>query len=110
MTMDRALKAVRQDLGDGAWVALVEHFVEQDAGVLRTLRMTLPLGPQTIRLAGKEILSPRLVSWHGDPDAYYRYSGRTFEPKPWTPELLAIKRRIDELVDTTFNSVLVNFY
>src|SRR5712691_4867116 len=108
--MNRALDAVRQDLGQGAWVSLLERFVEHDVTVMNTLRETLPLGPQTIRLAGKEILSPRLVSWHGDPEAYYRYSGRTFRPNPWTPELLAIKERLDSLVDVAFNSVLVNFY
>ena len=77
---------------------------------MNTLHATLPLGRQTIRLAGQEIVSPRLVSWHGDPEAYYRYSGRTFEPKPWTPELVGIKQRLDALLGAAFNSVLVNFY
>jgi alkylated DNA repair dioxygenase AlkB len=77
---------------------------------METLRRTLPLGTQTIRLAGREVVSPRLVSWHGDPDAYYRYSGKTFTPNPWTPELLAIKQKVDAVAATTFNSVLVNFY
>ena len=108
--MMSALESARCELGDGAWVALLEEFVEDDGAVMDRLRATLPLGPQTIRLAGRDVLSPRLVSWHGDPDAYYRYSGRTFAPNPWTPELLALKARVDAVVGATFNSVLANYY
>ena len=50
------------------------------------------------------------MSWHGDPDAFYTYSGRTFTPNPWTPELLAIKERVDRAAGAAFNSVLVNYY
>jgi alkylated DNA repair dioxygenase AlkB len=108
--MTSALGGARRDLGDGAWVALLEGFVADDHVVMERLRATLPLGAQTIRLAGREVQSPRLVSWHGDPDAYYRYSGRTFAPHPWTPELLALKAPLDAAVGVAFNSVLANYY
>ena len=110
MTMDRALDTVRQELGEGAWVAVLEQFVEDDVALMEKPRETLPLGPQTIRLASREVQSPRLVSWHGDPQAHYRYSGRTFKPNPWTSGLLTVKRRLDSVVGVAFNSVLVNFY
>jgi alkylated DNA repair dioxygenase AlkB len=108
--MRLALDGVRRDLGEGAWVALLEAFIPDDLTLLESLRQTLPLGPQTIRLAGRDVLSPRLVSWHGDPHASYRYSGRTFTPNPWTPELLIVKERVDTVVGLRFNSVLVNYY
>ena len=108
--MMSALESARRDLGDGAWIALLAEFVEDDVALMERLRTTLPLGPQTIRLAGRDVLSPRLVSWHGDPNAYYRYSGRTFAPNPWTPELLALKARVDAVVGAAFNSVLANYY
>ncbi len=108
--MTPALEAARRDLGDGAWVALLEGFVGDDIALMERLWTTLPLGPQTIRLAGREVLSPRLVSWHGDPHAHYRYSGRTFAPNPWTQELLALKTRLDAAVGVVFNSVLANYY
>ena len=108
--MMSALESARRDLGDGAWIALLEEFVEDDVALMERLRTTLPLGPQTIRLAGRDVLSPRLVSWHGDPNAYYRYSGRTFAPNPWTPELLALKAWVDAVVGAAFNSVLANYY
>src|SRR5262245_36299095 len=97
-SIDRDLAGARRPLGEGAWVALLNRFIEDDAALMERLRASLPLGPQTIRLAGKDVVSPRLVSWHGDRDAYYRYSGRTFKPNPWTPELMQVKARLDELV------------
>ena len=38
------------------------------------------------------------------------YSGITVEPEPWTPTLLEIKSRIEEVSNVTFNSVLLNYY
>ena len=38
------------------------------------------------------------------------YSGITVEPEPWTPTLLKIKSRIEEVSDVRFNSVLLNYY
>src|SRR5437016_10675124 len=105
-----ALDQAKRDLGDGAWVALLDDFVPGDVSVMETLRATLPLKQESIRLAGKDVRTPRLVSWHGDPDARYAYSGRTFEPAAWTPDLLAVKQRVDATVGASFNSVLVNYY
>lgn len=105
-----ALAAARLDLGEGAWIAWLEGFIADDAALMERLRATLPLGSQTIRIGGRGVVSPRLVSWHGDPGASYRYSGRTFDPRPWTDELRRIKERIDATVGTRFNSVLVNYY
>jgi alkylated DNA repair dioxygenase AlkB len=110
MMVGRALDITRRDLGDGAWIAVLEDFVPGDLVLMEQLRAVLPLGSQTIRLAGREVLSPRLVSWHGDPDAYYRYSGRTFKPNPWTRDLQAVRERVNAAVGATFNSVLVNYY
>jgi alkylated DNA repair dioxygenase AlkB len=104
------LDDARRELGEGAWVAQLENFIADDLTLMERLREALPLGPQTIRLAGREVLSPRLVSWHGDPQAYYRYSGRTFKPNPWTSDLLAVKERVDAAVGVRFNSVLANYY
>ncbi|XOV86320.1 MAG: alpha-ketoglutarate-dependent dioxygenase AlkB family protein [Pseudomonadota bacterium] len=63
-----------------------------------------------IRIYGRECPIPRLNAWHGDPGAAYTYSGRCFQPHPWTPALLEVKQRIESLTDAAFNSVLVNLY
>ena len=104
------LERAKHDLGEGAWVALFEEFMPDHASLMERLRATLPLKQESIRLAGKDVLTPRLVSWHGDSEARYAYSGRTFEPAPWTPELLMVKERVDAAAGASFNSVLVNYY
>jgi alkylated DNA repair dioxygenase AlkB len=65
---------------------------------------------ETITLWGKTYLQPRLIAWHGDPDARYSYSKKTYEPLPWTPLLLDLKTRVESASGTTFNSVLLNYY
>jgi alkylated DNA repair dioxygenase AlkB len=65
---------------------------------------------EEIKLYGRAILLPRLTAWFGDEGKTYMYSGITVEPEPWTPTLLEIKSRIDEVSNVTFNSVLLNYY
>ena len=36
---------------------------------------------------------PRLVAWHGDPGASYRYSGTDHHPEPWTPALERVRAK-----------------
>ena len=64
----------------------------------------------TIRFYGKESLVPRLEAWYGDAGKSYSYSGIRMEPKPWIEELLEIKKVIEPMAETRFNSVLINFY
>jgi alkylated DNA repair dioxygenase AlkB len=59
---------------------------------------------------GKEVPQPRLTAWYGDPAAQYTYSGLTWEPRPWTPTLLDLRRRLEAATDARFNSVLLNYY
>ena len=40
----------------------------------------------------------------------YTYSGIQMNAKPWTNELLEIKKSIEPLARTQFNSVLINYY
>ena len=65
---------------------------------------------EEIKLYGRVIPLPRLTAWFGDEGKTYMYSGITVEPEPWTPTLLQIKNRIEEVSDVTFNSVLLNYY
>ena len=65
---------------------------------------------EEIKLYGRTIPLPRLTAWFGDEGKIYMYSGITVEPEPWTPTLLEIKNRIEEVSDVTFNSVLLNYY
>ena len=64
----------------------------------------------SLKLYGKAIPLPRLTAWYGDPGAAYTYSGIKSEPNPWVDGLLRLKERIEALVGSTFNSVLLNWY
>ena len=63
-----------------------------------------------IRLFGREVASPRLSCWIGDPGASYRYSGARFEPRPWPEMLLPVRARLARELGVGFNSVLANLY
>nr|WP_221282069.1 alpha-ketoglutarate-dependent dioxygenase AlkB [Chiayiivirga flava] len=63
-----------------------------------------------IRLFGREVDSPRLSCWIGDPDAAYTYSGTRFEPRPWPAALAALRPHIEAACGTRFDSVLANLY
>ena len=63
-----------------------------------------------MKMYGKVIDLPRKMAWYGDRDRSYTFSGIHFDPEPWTPTLLKIKKRIEEVSDVEFNSVLLNLY
>ena len=65
---------------------------------------------ETIQLYGKQYLQPRLTAWFGAPEARYRYSGKTYEPLPFTPLLLQLKQVVEEVGASSYNSVLLNYY
>ncbi len=65
---------------------------------------------RAIRIFGQQIPQPRLTAWYGDPAARYTYSGLTWEPRPWTVALRALRQRVEAATSTRFNSVLLNYY
>lgn len=63
-----------------------------------------------LRMYGREIDSPRLSAWIGDPGTGYVYSRARFEPAPWPPALASLRPRIDAATGVAMNSVLANLY
>jgi alkylated DNA repair dioxygenase AlkB len=100
----------RIDLGAGAWLEHRAGFVRDHLALMAALERDLPLAQETIRIMGREVNTPRLTSWHGDPGRSYSYSGRTFEPHPWTRELSTLRDAVRDATGVPFNSVLVNLY
>jgi alkylated DNA repair dioxygenase AlkB len=99
------------DLPD-ADVALDPHWlpVDEADALLRDLLATVPWETHRIRLFGREVDSPRLSCWIGDPDAAYTYSGTRFEPHPWPAALRPVRTRVGAACGADFNSVLANLY
>ena len=65
---------------------------------------------RSIRIFGQQMPQPRLTAWYGDPQARYTYSGLAWEPRLWTPALLALRQRVEAATGACFNSVLLNLY
>ncbi len=63
-----------------------------------------------IKIFGKAVLIPRQQVWMGDPHCSYKYSGVLFEPEPWHPLVWQLTDRVNQLCQTRFNSVLLNWY
>ncbi|MBK9655518.1 MAG: alpha-ketoglutarate-dependent dioxygenase AlkB [Rhodanobacteraceae bacterium] len=63
-----------------------------------------------VRIFGRELPSPRLSAWIGDPGASYTYSRVRHEPLPWTPTLAVLRARLRAESGIDFNSVLANRY
>jgi len=74
------------------------------------LHAEIPWQQQRIRIFGRELDSPRLSCWIGDPDAVYTYSRTRFEPHPWTPALAELRDELMPLCGELYNSVLCNLY
>jgi len=97
---------------DGADVCL---YRSPDLGVapaelFERLHRTLAWREESITLFGRRMLQPRLIAWYGDADAVYRYSGVRHLPLPWTDELAMLRRCLERLCGSRFNSVLANLY
>jgi len=88
------------------------HWLPRDAAdhLQRTLRDEVPWQVHRIRMFGRQVDSPRLSCWMGDPAARYRYSGTEFVPEPWHPALLPLRDQLGAFCGHAFNSVLLNRY
>ncbi|MBK1896658.1 alpha-ketoglutarate-dependent dioxygenase AlkB family protein [Chryseobacterium paridis] len=84
---------------------------EQEATTLKEFLMeTAPWIQTTQKMYDKEVLTPRLTAWYGDEGKSYQLSGTRVVVNPWTPELLALKERLEQNSGYAFNSVLLNLY
>lgn len=78
--------------------------------LLDKLVSTLPLKPEKVLMFGNMIEQPRLISWHGDKNKSYSYSGLDLNPSDWTKDLLEVRDLLQSFLGYNFNSVLANYY
>jgi alkylated DNA repair dioxygenase AlkB len=88
-----------------------EVFAEEESNrLLANLIVATPWQQKVVKMYDKEVLTPRLTTWYANADVYDYNSFKSSSPNSWTPDLLMIKERIEQLTGTTFNSVLLNYY
>lgn len=83
---------------------------DEASALFEKLLEGVPWEVHRIRIFGREVASPRLSCWIGDPDASYRYSGTRFTPHPWPEALQPLRERLRTELGASFNSVLANLY
>lgn len=71
---------------------------------------TTPWTQKIVRMYDKEVITPRLSAWYGDPEGTdYSALGKSI-PLTWTVELLRLKVSVEAVAGIGFNSVLLNYY
>lgn len=78
--------------------------------LVAALTVEIPWERHRLRIFGREVDSPRLSCWIGDPDADYTYLRVRYEPRPWPDSLRALRARLREETGFDFNGVLANRY
>jgi len=97
-----------------------EHFLT-DAEATALFDVLLTKCPWERRKSSFKYLVPRDESYYGDPGTHYTYSRRQYQPLPWIPELLSLKRRVEEATTSSayanlnlpklgYNAALCNLY
>ncbi len=96
---------------DGLAAIIPEFIAHEEALQMHELLFNeLAWTSESIRIYGKSIQSPRLLSWVGEKDAVYTYSGIVHHPLPWHPVLFEVKTRLETCTGRSFDSVLCNLY
>lgn len=63
-----------------------------------------------VLLYGKTIRTRRMISWHADAAYVYGYSNSTRTARPWTDDLQALKKWVEDRSGETYNACLLNLY
>lgn len=88
------------------------HFLGRDAAdmLFKHLLKHVSWKEDTIRIFGKTYLQPRLTALFGERGKSYTYSGIQMHPTAFTPELLDLKKKIEDLSGERFTTCLLNLY
>jgi len=97
---------------DGPGIVIKSNFFTADdsARIFEQLKAQIRWRQDVMRFGRREVLQPRLTAWYGDDGKTYVYSGIRNEPLPWTPLLLDLRAKAEGFAESSFNSVLLNYY
>jgi alkylated DNA repair dioxygenase AlkB len=86
-------------------------FSEAESELLyEELLSTINWRQEPIKMFGKSVLQPRLTALYGNEGVSYGYSGIRMPATLWTDTLMAIKHKIEQATQATFNVALLNRY
>ncbi|MGV9003467.1 alpha-ketoglutarate-dependent dioxygenase AlkB family protein [Flavobacterium sp.] len=78
--------------------------------LFKQLIAEVPWQQDNITVFGKTHPQPRLTSLYGNEGKPYSYSNITMQPHLWSPLLMEIKTRVEEVCQENFTTVLLNYY
>ncbi|WP_116787818.1 alpha-ketoglutarate-dependent dioxygenase AlkB family protein [Flavobacterium psychrotrophum] len=76
---------------------------EADHYYMKLLQYT-PWHQYQMPMYDKMVTAPRMIAWYG------RQEEDSEEPQTWTPELLALRQKVETETGLKFNAVLLNLY
>ncbi len=98
-------------LPDAAIIYYPNFFQKKEADkIFAELSTKIPWQQDEIMVYGKKYLQPRLTALYGNEEKPYSYSNIKMQPHPWNLILHKIKIYVESASDTTFTSVLLNYY
>jgi alkylated DNA repair dioxygenase AlkB len=83
---------------------------EKADSLFAELLETIPWQQDEITVYGKKHLQPRLTALYGNEGKPYSYSNITMHPHYWTLTLQKIKSLVENISETNFTTVLLNYY
>jgi alkylated DNA repair dioxygenase AlkB len=78
--------------------------------LFNTLKHDIPWQQDEITVFGKTHLQPRLTSLFGNEGKPYSYSNIVMQPHKWNALLQFIKDEIEQITNSSFTTVLLNYY
>jgi alkylated DNA repair dioxygenase AlkB len=99
------------DLPDAEIIYFPLFFEKKEADYyFNTLKNNIPWQQDAIKIFGKVHPQPRLTALFGNEGKPYSYSNINMQPHPWTLLLNTIKHKVENSCETTFTTVLLNYY
>ena len=112
MSINYACDQTRNLLPEDGELFYLQSFIDvfESDSLFKLLQSEINWQEEKLKIYGKEVTVPRLVSWYGDVNARYYYSGVLHEPLPWIAPLSKLKEDVEQISGHRFNSVLLNYY
>lgn len=99
------------NLPDAEFIYYPNFFSKEKADLFfETLLNETPWQHDEITIFGKKILQPRLTSLYGNDGKSYGYSNIVMHPHAFNSTLTFIKDEIENTINETFTTVLLNLY
>lgn len=99
------------DVPDAEVIYFPLFFEKKEADYyFNALKNDIPWQQDNIKVFGKTYPQPRLTALFGNEGKPYSYSNINMQPHPWSLLLNTIKHKVENISETTFTTVLLNYY